>query len=191
MARFCRMHSAAATLAASTLVACSLGNSYDNPNRTPEPYRQRISTWTVQDVASSQVLASGCEQDLPATVPSVQAAPGQRLVLEVREWVVEKREPGSTSAWWCSDEQLVAKAMVDWVDNHSCFDFPSSHGVRMLSWEPLLLPHPSEPGLPRLMSGTGYRMQLEVEGPGSLMFVPNGTCELAGHVALEVRSPAP
>jgi hypothetical protein len=134
--------SAAATLA-STLVACTIENSYDNPNRAPAPYRQRIAIWKVQDVASSKVLASGCEQELPAVVPSVQAAPGQRLVLEVREWVVEKRDPGSSSATWCSDDQLVSKTMVDWVDNLSCFDFPSTGGVRMLSWEPLLLPVPA------------------------------------------------
>ena len=186
---------AAATLAAGTLVACSpAGNTYDNPNKTEPAPRKLISRWTVQDAVSGTVLASGClldEATSVPTVPSVQAAPGQRLVFEVRVWSVEKRTAGGTSAWWCNDEDVVVKAMVSWVDSLSCWDYPSSSGVRTLSWEAIQIPeiHPTAPPSPSLMSGTGYRMQLEVDRPGSLLFVPNGTCELDGHVALEVRAP--
>lgn len=186
----CALVWAAVALAAGGLLSCSpAGNTFDNPNRTEPPPRVRISLWTVQDVASSTVLASGCLEEGTTSVPSVEAAPGQNLVFEVRVWTVEKRRSDSASGWWCSDEDVVSKTMVGWVENLSCWDYPSSGGVRTLSWEAIQTPKPAVPASPSLMSGTGYRMQLEVDHPGSLMFVPNGTCALDGHTALEVRAP--
>ncbi|HEY0464249.1 MAG TPA: hypothetical protein VGC79_08575 [Polyangiaceae bacterium] len=188
----CALVSAAAVLAVVALGACSpVGNTYDNPNRTKPNPTNRISLWTVQDADSRATLASGCMTDEETSVPSVQAAPGQRLVFEVREWGVEKSAPGEGSAYWCNDENVVFKAMAGWVHNLSCWDYPSSRGIRTLSWEAITLNeiHPIAPPSPALMSGAGYRMQLEVEAPGFLVFVPNGTCGLDGRYGLEVRAP--
>jgi hypothetical protein len=176
---------------AAALVACSPAgpNTFDDPNRTEPLPRKQVSVWTVREATGSTVLASGCFEAGSTVVPSVQAAIGQVLPFEVRVWAVEKHYPDGSNGWWCSDEDVVSKSMVGWVDNLSCWDYPASSGVRLLSWEAILTPNPVAPPLPTLMSGTGYRMRLEVDRPDSLVFVPNGTCDLDGHVALEVRPP--
>jgi len=179
-----------ATLAVVGSLACSpVGNTFDNPNRTERAPRERIQTWKVEDVADNAVLGSGCLQSDAWSAPSVRASKGQHLLLEMRTWVVEKYYSDGTPGFWCGDEATAFRFMVSEVPNLACFDFPASGAASVLDWEPITLPTPRPPSGPTYMSGTGYRMWLEVDHTGLLRFIPNGTCGINGFSPLELQVP--
>jgi hypothetical protein len=177
-------------LALASLPGClAYPNNYDNPNREEPLPGRRVSRWRVTD-DSANVLAFGCYVTPPLTPPSVQAAVGQALVYELEVRYVDKSPQTETSdAYWCSGAHVVSENRVPWVENLDCFDFPE-RGVSVDSWTPIIIGRVKEPGIQRLMPGTGYRMQLHVVGEqGGLHFVPNGECDVNGHVAFVVHAP--
>ena len=148
-----------------------------------------MSRWQLTD-ESATVLASGCHVTPPREPPTIESAPGQALVYELEVRYVDKSPQTSTSdAYWCSDEDVVSETPVSWVENLECFEFPA-RGVSVESWTPIVIGRLTEPGVPHLMPGTGYRMQLRVVGTGGLHFVPNGTCNWStGRLAFAVHTP--
>ena len=163
-------------------------NNFDNPNRE-EPFPgRRVSRWQVTD-ESAAVLAFGCYLTPPLNPPTIAAAPGQPLVYELEVRYVDKHPQSSTSdAFWCSDEELVSETSVSGVENLECFDFPA-RAVAVESWAPIVIGRVTDPGVPHLMPGTGYRMQLRIVGTGGFQFAPNGTCNVKGRVAFAVQTP--
>ena len=171
-------------LASSMLACCEINLcSDDHPGYCDDInttfQAQTVSRWTVDDSATNERLAAGCD-----TRASVPAVPGQLLRVELWD------EPSSVSStvdlempegFWCSDNKRISRTPDISVPSLSCWRVPQEgeFGSAAEVLEQKVLPPDREPGdswIPHLVAGRGYSFLLKVLSGGSVVLQSSELC---------------
>jgi len=173
------------------VLACSSGCLFPHDSETPPPrtIEGSVIHWKVVDEASGTEITSGCggARDKWKKI-RFAAAPGARVVETVLYERIEKRpdKVGSfpsveaDDAFWCSTQDDVRRDRPPFIENLDCAR-PSPLGSPGTIVARQVIP--TGPGM------GGYRLTLEIQGPGVLMYEYDASCSFSWNSELTVIAP--